>query len=601
VTELAGMARHAPEALLPLAAPVLILIASLSVVLLRTRTVAAPVLTLALFAEVAHALASHALNANAGGDELVLFTWSPLGLYGVAFALRRGADAALLTIPPLLLAIAGIALAERRRLWFSAYKKESLSGLAGSAGALLALAACTWATRAADLVSLYFAVCTFLVATAILLWAGAGQAQAGRRLLVTYIVAVAALGSVLVLGKVNGQFQLSGLSTAGFGGGVFFGVALTAMVAAGAFPFHGWLVRLGRNPLTPAAGAAGVALALTLLLVTQRTIELQDQWQGWLRLAGWAAALGGGVTALTRRRPAVALAAVFTAKAGVIFLAASIATPAAMAAVLLYELVTLPALGFLWLTAAVPWGGHLRTRGPGGTATSPLRTPGFWLNALLLGIAAGLPPTLGGVARSALTTSVTSWPTGDQLIRVPLFIGDLAVLVAGGALVWNPRYLPPVRGGAGWTLCLIAAIAMCGPLIAPGAIIESWLRPAAGAAVGMAGAPMTLEAARIPTLPSAFLMVVTFWVLWQRVRGREWLPGPARAVVGVVALGWMALGRRWRTRGISRWPGLLADHAWVWFEGTAVRVVLILRLVEERYYAGAAVLLAVAMIYIVGR
>jgi len=333
----------------------------------------------------------------------------------------------------------------------------------------------------------------------------------------------------------------------------------------------------------------------------QRTIELQGQWQGWLRLAGWIAALAGGAIALTRRRPAVALAAVFTAKAGVIFLAASIATPAAMAAVLLYELVTLPALGFLWLTAALPWGGHLRSRAPGGPATPPLRTPGFWLNALLLGVAAGLPPTVGGIARSALTASMTSWPTGDQLIRVPLFIGDLAVLVAGGALLWSPRYLPPVRGVAGWGLCLVAAVALCGPLIAPGIVIGSWVGPAAGAAVGVAAAPLALDAARNPTLPSAFLVILMLWVLWQRLRGREWLPGLARALVGVVALGWLALGRRWRMRGLSRGPAILADRFWVWFQGASERVVLVLRLVEERYYAGAAVLLAVAMIYIVGR
>jgi len=208
---------------------------------------------------------------------------------------------------------------------------------------------------------------------------------------------------------------------------------------------------------------------------------------------------------------------------------------------------------------------------------------------------------VGGLARSALTGAVTAWPAGDELLRVPLLVTDVAVLVAGSALLWSPRYLPPVRGAAGWLLCGVLWLAFCVPAMVPAVAIGSWAGPAMAEATGVTSVPVALDPARVPTVPSAALALLALWVLVQRLRGKEWLPGPARAVLGITALGWIAFRDRRRRRGLSSGPAALADRAWVRFQQGAERAMLVLRPVEERYYAGAAVLMAVAIIYVIGR
>jgi formate hydrogenlyase subunit 3/multisubunit Na+/H+ antiporter MnhD subunit len=583
---------------LPLAAPLLVCAAALLTALARLRRLVAPLLVLAMVADAAVAATARLLSARLGSEEVALFAWSPLGLYGVVFGVRRSAEIALLSLPPVALTLTGLLFAGRRRRWFSAQKEESLAERLGSAAALTGLAGAMWVTRANDLVSLMLGTGAFFLGTTGLLAASGGAGPAGRRLTAAGAVLVALLGAVLILGKVNGHFQLSGLSTSGFGGPTFGGILLTAAFAAGAPPFHGWLARLGRHPYAPGMAAAGLAVAAALLLAAFRTVDFSPEWVAWLRALGWLAVLLGSGIALTRRGLAVRLAASGVAHIGVLFLAASVATTAAFTAVLLYELCVFIALGLLWLTAALPWGGHLRTNRP---PPPPLRSPGFWLNALLLATAAGLPLTVGGLARTALAGAMTAWPSGDQLLRVPMALNDLVVLVAGSALLWNARYLPPLRGATGWAVLALTALVVVAPAAAPALLIGSWYAPAAAEAAGTASAALNLDAARVPNIPSLLLGVLAVWALGRRLRGREWLPGPARAVMGVALLGWLELRRRWRGRGFSRGAGPLLERTWQHSQVAAERGMAVLRPVEERYYAGAAVLAGVAIIYIIGR
>jgi len=91
------------------------------------------------------------------------------------------------------------------------------------------------------------------------------------------------------------------------------------------------------------------------------------------------------------------------------------------------------------------------------------------------------------------------------------------------------------------------------------------------------------------------------WALAQSLRGREWLPGPARAVAGVATFVWGERRRAWRKGREGSAPARATDAALRRIEAAAGQVVRLLRPLEERYYAAGAVMLAVALIYIIGR
>jgi hypothetical protein len=269
-----------------------------------------------------------------------------------------------------------------------------------------------------------------------------------------------------------------------------------------------------------------------------------------------------------------------------------------VAATAAFAALPLTAHGLLWLTAAAPWGGHVRTR----VAPPPaLRTPGFWINLLLLATAAGLPPTVGSTLRAVLAGALTSWPSGDQLLRVPLFLADVATLLAGSALLWAPRYLPPLEGRRGWVAVAALAIVSIAPALAPQWLISTWLDPAAASLAGTNVSPLRMAGPVPPNAPSVVLALVALWALVQRLRGREWLPTITLTVLGVIALGWTELRRRWRRRGLNLAPAALSQTAWVRLQRGAERGLWLLRPFEERYYAGAAVLLAVAIIFVLSR
>jgi hypothetical protein len=485
----------------------------------------------------------------------------------------------------------------------------------------VALAGALWTAVAGDLVTQYLGVTLFFLGTAGTLWAVAGDGQGGGRLVLAGIAGTALLGCVLTLGKVNGLFVLSQLSTAGFTGGAFFGLALGAAVAAAAPPFHAWLLRLARHPYGPALAAGGVAAAMALLLGAFRTTAgaLPPGWSGWLVSYGWVATLAATAVVLRRGTPTLCLAALFAGKAGMLFFAAAIATPVSMAAAVLYVTLTLPALGLLWwLAAAPPEAPPAPVARPGGGP--PLwRHPGFWSVVLILASAAALPGTAGGAAGGAFVRALTSWPSGDLTLRVPPFLLDAAVLVVGGGLLWGsegaarglgraPRErrrsrlrLVRLTGWRGWALLLPLAVLVIAPAVLPRSLLGQWFGPVAAAAAGTGTAPLTLDLSRVPPFLSGLLAAVALWVLVQRLRGREWLPGPVRSVVGIATILVRIASREWRESGASTAPGRLTRGAWERLQEASERVMGVLRPFEERYYAAAAVIVAVALIYIIGR
>jgi hypothetical protein len=294
-----------------------------------------------------------------------------------------------------------------------------------------------------------------------------------------------------------------------------------------------------------------------------------------------------------------------------------------MAAAVLYATVTLPALGLLWwLSAAPPGRGAGSATPPVGAGPRPRHTgpplwrhPGFWLLTLILASAAALPGTAGGAAGGAFVRALTSWPSGDLTLRVPPFLLDAAVLVVGGGLLWaspetgaggatrRGRRLPLLRltGWTGWLLLVPLAVLVVAPAVLPGRLVGQWFGPIAAAAAGTGTAPLTLDLSRVPPVLSAILGLLALWVLGQRLRGKEWLPGPLPGLLGIAALLVQAGTRAWRGAGVSTAPARWAGTAWGRLQGTADRVMGALRPFEERYYAAAAVMVAVALIYIIGR
>ena len=186
--------------------------------------------------------------------DVPLYAWSPLGLYGVTFVLRPSPAGAVLCLPPLVLALVGWLRRVNPRRQAG---RGDCSGRAGDAAALVAIAGALWTGVAGDLVTQYLGVTLFLLGTVGALWSVAGDGPAGGRLILAGGAGMALLFCVLTLGKVNGLFALSQLSTAGFTDGAFLGLALGAATVAAAPPFHAWLLRLARHPYGPALAAPG--------------------------------------------------------------------------------------------------------------------------------------------------------------------------------------------------------------------------------------------------------------------------------------------------------------------------------------------------------
>jgi len=177
----------------------------------------------------------------------------------------------------------------------------------------------------------------------------------------------------------------------------------------------------------------------------------------------------------------------------------------------------------------------------------------------------------------------------------------MTTLIAGSALLWEPRYSPPVRGAWGWIAAASLGIALIVPALAPQLLVSPWLDPAAAAAVRTTASPLHFTGPVLPSVPGVLLLLLGTWALVQRLRGREWLPPLVLTLLGALALAWGGVRRRWRRRGLNRAPAALASAAWNQAERGADRMLMLLRPFEERYYAGTAVLLAVAIIFVVGR
>lgn len=578
-------------ATLTLAPAVLLLVGAALLLQPRTRAAAVLLAGLAMVASVGGLAIVEIAWPHTGGYDVPVLGWSPLGLYGVTLTLHPSSTAFVLTLPALLLTTVGMAL-----LW-----QRDVAGTgtwAAGAAACVAVAGSCWAAAAGDLVSLTLATCLFLGATTAMLWAVAGPAPAGRRLLLVATAAVGLETCVLILGKVNGLFLLSQLSTVGFTSAAFAGLFLTALVAAPVPPFQGWLQRLARHPLAPAVQAAGVALALRLLLVVFQVTagSFSPSWPYWLSLSGWLAVAGSIGVLLRRRGQPTRLAALAAGRAGFAFLAAAIATPGSMVAALLYTTLALPPLSLLWLLSlASSPPGQLRRR-----EAALWKTPGFWIAALLLAAAAGLPGTVGGLAKGALIGTLTATPAGNPWLRLPPLLLDGATLIAASRLLWQPHALTRLGSRTGWALLALAMAVLIGPFLVPSLAVARWFGPAALAAAGTANVPLAFEVSRVPSALSLVLGVVALLALVQRIRGREWLPGPVLALLAVAFVQWEEARRRWRRRG---WPTHTTRAGALWQRAgqVAEHAVSLLRPLEERYYAAAAILLAIALIYVVAR
>ena len=75
-------------AVLPVFAPLIVLLAAVLALFQHTRVVTAPLVFLAIAADVGLGVTSTGINAALGTSQQPLFAWSPLGLYGATLALE---------------------------------------------------------------------------------------------------------------------------------------------------------------------------------------------------------------------------------------------------------------------------------------------------------------------------------------------------------------------------------------------------------------------------------------------------------------------------------------------------------------------------------
>lgn len=579
------------------------------------------------------AVAALWLASTTSVREVRLYPWSPLGLYGVTLSLH---------VDPVSLTIALLPPVAAAAALLSAARGERDPGGTGRNGrplgaALLAASAAGFMSAAGDLIALGLGFMTLSLAVCASAWLTAGAPHGRRSLACGYGAGICLLLASVSLARFNGSVAYTQLSPSTFGVASL-GLWLVAVLyAAGAVPgcrWVGWVSQRGSPPALVSLGAAAGA-ALTLAL---RTHYLSGGGAGLastqlLQAAGAALLVGGVAWALiapSNQIPALLL----ISWVGQLLIALSAGTAEVVAAALLYVVAQTVAVAGLLLTSQSRPRAASAARGAGAAASGDPRPLLARLPPLaLLASACALPGTLGGFAWSWLSGAAALAP-GWASWAFALLVASQLTLVVPLARLARPslesaarssatrRWLrrvplalpfdrardgpPPRRYGRpslqeGWILLVSAALValLIVPAVAPAPILGWW-----------SAAVLTSLQGRPPITPAFHVAQPNYW--W----------GLASVCVllavlrpPVLFLGWRpkALAReKWRRlsvvarRGMRRLAATcaplrvvqkIAEYGTRLVDG-AIAVAAPL---EERYYAAAVLLLAVLLMYVVGR
>lgn len=475
---------------LTLGMPVLLCAAAIAASLRGARATV-PVLLLAAAANsLAGLVILPSMRRATVAHEAAFAGWSPLGLYGVELSVRADALGSFLAVPCLVAAVVGWARAYGPP-WRDPWARRVPDGRTGmDAAMLVSLAGGTWALVAGDLVSVVLGAGTFLVATALALRL-AGTSDAARwRLVITGGFSLCLLVCMLLLGKVNGSFAAAQLASVSFSDASLAGLVVVAYGIGNAVPFHGWALRLARQPLMPAVAAVGSALSLSMVDVAFVTTggELAGAWRLALTSLGLVAIGGAVIAAWGHGHPRVRLAALTGGRTGLGLLALASGAPATMSALALLHGVSATGAALLWVAAPggsgalravrLATGSRLaraerpdvlpiaRNQGHRGRlvvrpnllgtlaarsaqSRAPMqaraglvdlrldawRSAGPWLVVLVVATAAGLPGTIGGLAADTYLSALAASSDAGWWLRLAALTLDTATIGAGGAVL----------------------------------------------------------------------------------------------------------------------------------------------------------------------
>jgi hypothetical protein len=646
--------------------------------------------------------------------EAAFSQFSPLGLYGVELSVQTDALGNFLAVPCLVASVVGWARGYGMP-WRDPWARLVPAGRTGvDAAMLVALAGGTWALVAGDLVSVVLGSGALLVATALALRLAGAADPARWRLVVAGGFSLCLLVCMLLLGKVNGSFAAAQLASVSFSDASLAGLVVVAYGVGNAVPFHGWSLRLARQPLMPAVAAVGSALSLSLVDVAFVTTggELAGAWRGILTSLGLVAIGGAVIVAWGHAHPRVRLAALSGGRTGLGLLAIASGAPATMSALALLHGVSATGTALLWVaapggsgtlrtvlaatgtrlarlerTARLPlqydpaqaparglgYGGlpfvrpagypgalpHHEAQAPargGLSLRAPLqdraglvdlrldawRSAGPWLVVLVVATAAGLPGTIGGLAADTYLSALAASSDAGWWLRIAALSLDTATIGAGGAVLdawitaalatrmararpgvgralaggdrtrpggWAPPERDSWRGATTpgdvvretvpWLVAAVGIAAVVAPALLPATFVEPWFAAVSVVMAGTSSPPRLVDALRIASPDRIVLTIAAAIALYRTQRGEEMLPAPARALLGVAVLltnPVAVLGRRAIRSGSGRCLAMARVLA-----ARATHATAIARLVEERYYTAVAVVVAVLLLYSVGR
>lgn len=580
------------------------------------------------------AVAALWLASTTSVREVRLYPWSPLGLYGVTLSLQ---------VDPVSLTIALLPPVAATAALLSAARGERDPGGTGRnrrplGAALLAASAAGFMSAAGDLIALGLGFMTLSLAVCASAWLTAGAPHGRRTLACGYGAGICLLLASVSLARFNGSVAYTQLSPSTFGIASL-GLWLVAVLyAAGALPgcrWVGWMSQRGSPPALVSLGAAAGA-ALTLAL---RTYYLSGGESGpastqLLQAAGTALLVGGGAWALiapSNQIPALLL----ISWVGQLLIALSAGTAEVAAAALLYVVAQTVAVAGLLLTSQSQPTAASAARGAGPAAASgdprPLlaRIPSL----ALLASACALPGTLGGFAWSWLSGAAALAP-GWASWAFALLVASQLTLVVPLARLARPSLQAAARGSAtrrwlrrvplalpfdrardrppprrygrpslqkGWILLLSAALValLIVPAVAPAPILGWW-----------SAAVLTSLQGRPPITPAFHMAQPNYW--WGLASVCVLL-AVLRPTVLFFGRGPKALAReKWRRlsvvarRGMRKLAARCAPPRVVQqIAGYGTRLVdgaiAVAAPLEERYYAAAVLLLAVLLMYVVGR
>jgi multicomponent Na+:H+ antiporter subunit A len=371
--------------------------------------------------------------------------------------------------------------------------------------------------------------------------------QAARRaaiqaLVVTGIGGLALLVAAILLERLTGSWELSGINASALEFGahpayaVILGLVLIAAFTKSAqFPFHFWLPSAMEAPTPVSAflhSATMVQGGVYLLARLTPALGGTDVWTGALVGFGAVTLIWGGVGALRQTDLKQVLAQTTIASLGLLVLLIGIGSELALtAAVLYFAAHALYKAGLFLVVGIIDDANGTRDITALGGLRDPLTTT--FIAAVLLGASMiGLPPLFGYFAKEEMYRAVATGSAEGAVVVIAMILGNALVAAAGLAVVLKPfmgPYVPGPKAPREGSLGMLAGPAIFGVLgiavlFATHDVAALLLAPSVSAITGDRVEPHLSFGMALTDL--VFWLSVLTWVLagilyWQLDRSRS--------------------------------------------------------------------------------